>query len=293
MGGDLAKDIAREILRLRRQERWIAGAPVPVQTLARRLGVSRTPVRKALLILVDAGILERESGGAGFRLKPPQAADPIDGPSDPTAFSGPEEGGLPSRILADRAGNRIAPEVSESELLARYGTSRGAVRKALQRLAAEGLVHRQRGHGWRFVESLDNEDAIAESYAFRISLECAALRQPGYRADGRELAQLRSAHLDFLAKPPGQASPQEWFWINAHFHEALASWSQNRFFLQAIRQQNSLRRMHQYADFPSLTPAQIEQSCREHLAILAAVGAGDLARAGTLLLEHLSAATKE
>jgi DNA-binding GntR family transcriptional regulator len=55
MGGDLAKDIAREILRLRRQEQWNAGAPVPVQTLARRLGVSRTPVRKALLMLVDVG----------------------------------------------------------------------------------------------------------------------------------------------------------------------------------------------------------------------------------------------
>ncbi len=291
MGGNLARDIAREILRLRRQEQWDVGVTVPVQTLARRLGVSRTPVRKALLLLVDEGVLERETG-AGFRLRPLQPSDREGGLAGSISLTASEESDLSSRILADRASNQISPDVSESELLARYGTSRGAVRKALQLLAAEGLVHRQRGHGWRFVESLDNEDAIAESYAFRISVECAALRQPGYRADERELAQLRNAHLDFLETPPGMASPQEWFWINAHFHEAVAAWSQNRFFLQAIRHQNSLRRMHQYADFPSLTPAEIEQSCRDHLGILDAIGMGDLARAETLLREHLSAATK-
>ncbi|HEX2556286.1 MAG TPA: GntR family transcriptional regulator [Microvirga sp.] len=291
MGGNLAREIAREILRLRRQEQWDVGAPVPVQTLARRLGVSRTPVRKALLLLVDEGVLERQTG-AGFKIGSRPVADPEGGSSDPTSLCEPEGSDLSSRILADRASNQIAPDVSESGLLARYGTSRGAVRKALQLLAAEGLVQRQRGHGWRFVESLDNEEAIAESYAFRISVECAALRQPGYQADARELAQLRNAHLEFLAKPAGAASPQEWFWINAHFHEALAAWSQNRFFLQAIRQQNSLRRMHQYADFPSLTPDEIEQSCRDHLGILEAIEAADLTRAERLLLDHLSAATK-
>jgi DNA-binding GntR family transcriptional regulator len=208
-------------------------------------------------------------------------------------LTGPEGGDLSSRILADRASNQISAEVSESELLARYGTSRGAVRKALQLLAAEGLVRRQRGHGWCFVESLDNDEAIAESYAFRISVECAALRQPGYRADPRELEQLRSAHLDFLGARARMASPQDWFWINAKFHEALAAWSKNRFFVQAIRQQNSLRRMHQYADFPRLTPAQIVQSCEEHLGVLDAISRGDLALAEKRLFDHLSAAARE
>jgi DNA-binding GntR family transcriptional regulator len=290
MGGNLPREIAREIMRLRRQEQWDVGASVPVQTLARRLGVSRTPVRKALLLLVNDGVLERETG-AGFRLSLQQHAHQTDGAADPTCLGASGEGDLSSRILADRASNKIAPDVSESELLTRYGTSRGVVRKALQLLATEGLVHRQRGHGWRFVESLDNDEAIKESYSFRISVECAALRERSYRADARELAQLRKAHRDFLAKPAGKALAQEWFWINAHFHEALAAWSHNRFFLQAIRQQNSLRRMHQYADFPSLTQDEIEQSCREHLGILDAIDRGELALAERLLCEHLSAAT--
>ncbi len=291
MQGSLPMEIAREVLRLGRQERWTVGAPVAVQALARRLGVSRTPVRKALLLLVEEGVLQRETG-AGFKLRQLEATNPQSSGVG-TTWSDPQESDLSSRILAERARSRIPAEVSERELLARYGTSRGAVRKALQLLAAEGLVQRQRGHGWRFVESLDNEAAIAESYAFRISVECAALRQPGYRADARELAQLRTAHLELLGKSARTASPQEWFWINAQFHETVAAWSQNRFFLQAIRQQNSLRRMHQYADFPGLTPAAVEQSCQEHLGILEAIGRGDFAVAERRMFDHLSAAATE
>jgi DNA-binding GntR family transcriptional regulator len=249
-------------------------------------------VRNALLLLAEEGVVQRDSA-AGFTLVELRPAKAQDEAGEGRLLDGWEESDLSSRILADRASNRIAPEVSESELLARYGTSRGAVRKALQLLAAEGLVQRKRGHGWRFVESLDTEQAIAESYAFRISVECAALRQASYRADERELAQLRKAHLEFLAKLPSMASPQEWFWINGNFHEALAAWSQNRFFRQAIRHQNSLRRMHQYADFPTLTPAEIEQSCREHLAILEAVESGKLKSAEKLLFAHLWGAVQD
>jgi DNA-binding GntR family transcriptional regulator len=290
MENSLAREIAREILRLAHQEQWDAGTAVGVQTLARRFGVSRTPVRRALLLLVDDGVIERETA-TGFKLKRPQAS-PGEA-ADPISVMATEASDLSSRILTDRASNQISPDVSESELLARYGTSRGAVRKALQLLAAEGLVYRQRGHGWRFVESLDNPEAISESYAFRIGVECAALRQPGYRPDKRQLVQLRSSHLDFLSKLAGTVSPQEWFWINARFHEALAGWSQNRFFLQTIRQQNSLRRMHQYADFRSLSTEQIERSCRDHLGILDAIDAGDLSAAEQLLNEHLSAAARD
>ena len=290
METSLAREIAREILHVARQDQWGVGTAVGVQTLARRFGVSRTPVRSALLLLVDEGIVERETA-TGFKLKQLQASNGEG--ENPIATVASEENDLSSRILADRASNQISPDVSESELLARYGTSRGAVRKALQLLATEGLVYRQRGHGWHFVESLDNPEAIAESYAFRISVECAALRQPGYRPNERELGQLRSAHLDFLSKLPEMVSPQEWFWINARFHEALAAWSHNRFFLQSIRQQNSLRRMHQYADFRSLSPAEIEQSCRDHLGILDALASVDLTGAERLLFEHLSAAARD
>jgi DNA-binding GntR family transcriptional regulator len=88
-------------------------------------------------------------------------------------------------------------------------------------------------------------------------------------------------------------SPEVWFQVNAGFHETLASWSGNRFFLQAVKRQNALRQMHQFADFAQLEPGQIAQSCREHLAILDAVEAGDRAGAVALLRAHLRGAAIE
>ncbi|WP_163602903.1 GntR family transcriptional regulator, partial [Klebsiella pneumoniae] len=59
------------------------------------------------------------------------------------------------RLMADRATGAIPMEVSETLLAERYSSTRGTIRKVLLRFAAEGLVQRQRGHGWAFAESLD------------------------------------------------------------------------------------------------------------------------------------------
>jgi DNA-binding GntR family transcriptional regulator len=194
---------------------------------------------------------------------------------------------LYSLVMSDRAGGRLASQVSESELSTRYRTTRGAVRRVLMRLAAEGLAERLRGHGWRFAETLDTETAIAESYRFRIAVECAGLRQPGYAIDPAQMAQLRRAHERILALPSGSVNGRDWFRVNSSFHETLAAWSGNRFMLQAVRQQNKLRQLNEYADFPNLGAARIGQSCREHLGILDALESGDLTFAESLLHRHL------
>lgn len=280
--------IAEEILRICQHEHFQAGERVGEQTFAKRLGVSRTPVRKALGVLADQGILTREHG-VGFLIG--EGIESARLASDES--SGSNERSLVQEIMADRASSKLAQDISENELLARYGASRGSVRKALQLLAAENLVFRQRGHGWRFVDSLDTDKAIEESYAFRIEMECGALRQKGYAVDQVQLESMRKAHEKALQKPAGDITREEWFWINASFHEALGQWSNNRFFLQAIRQQNSLRRMHQYADFPGLTHDQIRQSCLEHLGIMDALAAGDVRLAERRLHDHLSAAAQD
>ncbi|NGO56254.1 hypothetical protein [Allomesorhizobium camelthorni] len=51
----------------------------------------------------------------------------------------------------------------------------------------------------------------------------------------------------------------------------LTSPTANRFLLQAIRQQNNLRRMTEYADFDELSEARIQRACGEHIAILDAL----------------------
>ena len=288
MTSSLHGEIIGDILRLARDEGWPMGAAVGEKPLAVRLGVSRTPVRSALQTLAEAGLLAHEPG-QGFRL-----LRPVDEAVLAAHVPAPAGGGeLYQRILTERARGELPTEVTENAMLVQFGAAKGDLRKALMRLSAEGLVQRQRGHGWRFTESLDTPAAILESYAFRIAVETAALSQPGYRVDTVELTRLRMAHEALMLRPMDEVTPQLWFEVNSTFHETLASWSRNRFFLQAVRRQNALRRMHQFADFWELEPEQILQSCRDHLAILAALDKGDRPGAVRLLVEHLSGAARD
>lgn len=127
-------------------------------------------------------------------------------------------------------------------------------RSALRALpgANRADAERLRGHGGRFSGTLDTETAIAESYRFRIAVECASFRQPGYAIEAAQMAQLRRAHERILALHSGSVDGKDWFRVNSSFHEVLAAWSGNRFILQAVRRQSKLRQLNEYADFPTL-----------------------------------------
>lgn len=281
----LQTELARQILDEARREGWKPGERIPEQRLAKRFGVSRSPVRGALLLLAERGLMRLEPG-RGFILETHTA----DLPDDDDLVPPSQAEQLHGTLLSDRALGRLPPEVSETELTERYNVSRGVVRRVFMRLAAEGLAERLRGHGWRFADSLDTPDAIAESYQFRLGVECTALRQPTFRADPERLAQLRDAHRAVLDQPLAGMTRQQWFTLNSSFHEALAGWSHNRFFLQAVRQQNNLRRMKELAVFTTLDPERVKQSCEEHLGILAAVENGEQGFAEALLRRHLELA---
>ncbi|WP_421914089.1 FCD domain-containing protein [Mesorhizobium sp.] len=282
-------DLARRILERMRDAGWTVGTRVSVPDLARAFGVSRTPISAALELLVAQGIVEgRET--RGLRLALDVAA------LDPEAIlpNSPLED-LYRRMMRDRALGELPQEVSEAELMPRYQVPRGVVRKLLLRFAAEGLAQRLPGHGWRFAESLVGDDAQRESYEFRIAIECAAMRSPMFRADGKLLEQIRRAHERILSTIPNGktlAGGDEWFRVNASFHEGLAACSGNRFLADAVRQQNNLRRLQESAGFAQLPTERLERSCREHLAILDAVEAGEIEWAEALLRQHLRQASE-
>jgi DNA-binding GntR family transcriptional regulator len=80
--------------------------------------------------------------------------------------------------------------VSEAQLVERFGFSKAAVRAALARLRAEGLVlaEPRRGH---VVAPLTMRD-ILEIYDLRLALEPVAAQAAAGAMDGRELARLRA-----------------------------------------------------------------------------------------------------
>jgi DNA-binding GntR family transcriptional regulator len=193
---------------------------------------------------------------------------------------------LYDELLRDRATGVLDAEVTETELAGRYGVSRAVLSRALSRLSSQGLIERLRGHGWRFANALESERAYEESYEFRVAIEGAALAAANFRADGTRLAEMRRRHEEILAAPQ-QVGSREWFETNAAFHEMIAEFSGNRFFQQAIRYQNDLRRLREHAEFSHLSRDRIEQSCREHLGILEAIEQGDRDWASALLRRHL------
>ncbi|MEY8837856.1 GntR family transcriptional regulator [Cribrihabitans sp. XS_ASV171] len=277
---DLQCELARQVVTRLQSGGATEGTRLSVPELAREFGVSRSPMQGALSLLARAGVLQPASP-RGLEVAVDIGTIDIDAvvPASPLEA-------LYRRIMRDRATGHLPQEVSETELMPLYEISRGTVRKLLMRFSAEGLARRQPGHGWRFADMLDDE-AEAESYEIRQMVECASLLSPRFAFDAEKAAVMRRAHEKILG---GSIDGNAWFRVNAEFHEGLVGFSQNRFAVQLIHQQNNLRRMGEAAAFETLPLARIHQSCEEHMAILDAAEAGDLEWAAALLKRHLQAA---
>ncbi|WP_272808814.1 GntR family transcriptional regulator (plasmid) [Shinella yambaruensis] len=279
----LQVEVARKLMPIIHAGRWSAGEKISDAALAREFGISRTPVRQVLQFLADKGIIA-QTDSRGFTL----ARRPAEGETMDELVPPSEVDTLYRRIMHARANGLIGGEASETELIDHFDTSRGIVRRTLMRLAAEGLAERRDGHGWRFAECLDNRQAVNESYAYRTIIECGAVMEDTFRADLAALDMLEREQVALLNAPLAAIDGAAWFEANARFHETVVSWSNNRFLVQSIRRQNSLRRMTEYAEFAELSEAGVRKAARDHLAILEAIRADDRKLASAILFRHLS-----
>ncbi|ALM82241.1 GntR family transcriptional regulator [Bordetella sp. N] len=280
----LRAELTRQIVNLAVDERWQDGARISDFALARRLGVSRTPVRAALAVLESLGYVEARHG-QGFILTNSAALGS-------KLLDLPESEVLSAydAIRRDRALNRLPREVSEAELYERYDYPRGTVRSALMQMASEGLVKKQRGHGWLFAETLDTRESLDQSLQFRMVLEPGALLQQSYAVDDEAWRTQYAIHERMLGA--AQIDRNEWLARNRDFHEAVASWSGNTHFLASVRQQNNLRLFREQALAYKIPVEHIHRLCREHLAILDAIREGNLRYASELLRHHLDGARR-
>ncbi|WP_313614760.1 GntR family transcriptional regulator [Agrobacterium sp.] len=276
-------EVARKLMPIIRGGRWAIGEKISDAALAREFGISRTPVRQVLQFLAEKGLLAQTDNRGFVLVRVPAGDDRFEEMVPPSGVDT-----LYRQIMHARANGLIGSEASETELLEHFGTSRGVVRRTLMRLSAEGLAERRDGHGWRFAECLDNRQAVNESYAFRAIIECGAVMEDTFRVDLGALEALEAEQTALLNAPLASIEGSAWFEANARFHETVVSWSHNRFLEQAIRRQNSLRRMTEYAEFAELSEAGVRKAARDHLAILEAIKADDRKLASAILFRHLS-----
>lgn len=276
-------EVVRKLIPIVRAGKWPIGGKISDAALAREFGISRTPVRQVLQFLAEKGVVTQNENRGFILVRVPSADDRFEEVVPPS-----EMDVLYRQIMHARANGLIGSEASETELLEHFGTSRGVVRRTLMRLSAEGLAERREGHGWRFAECLDNRQAVNESYAFRAIIECGAVMEDTFRVEMDMLLELENEQTALVNAPLASIEGSAWFEANARFHETVVSWANNRFLEQAIRRQNSLRRMTEYAEFAELSEAGVRKAARDHLAILEAIKSDDRKLASAILFRHLS-----
>lgn len=278
----LQRDLTPRVLDLIRADGLARGDRLTEIALAQRLQVSRTPVRAVLDQLAGRGILERRPR-RGFVLKNSSKAHAA---ADPHAVSDIDR--FCVQIARDRMAERLPVEVSEADLMRRYGVTRPFLLRVLSKLTEVALVERKPGHGWLFSQAYENPKARAESYAFRMLIEPAGILSPDFTLAPGWVAAMRERHQTMLAMRWHETLSIALFEMNAAFHEGLAAASGNRYMLLAVQQQTRLRRFSNYEW--SFGYERVVVSCTEHIEILDRLERGERDVAAALMRRHLERA---
>jgi GntR family transcriptional repressor for pyruvate dehydrogenase complex len=201
------------------------------------------------------------------------------------------------REIALRLLDPATPLPPERELAQLFRVSRATVQQALAQLEAEGLVARRRGRGGgtfvigqptdmpRSAELLAslarNRRQIEEMLDFRLELEPAGA--------GLAAAAARPADLEAIEEAArlteAAQSDAEHMRHDTEFHLAIARASGNRLFADAVESS----RVVLNDVLPALPETALwhERSDRQHRTIVAALVAGDAARARRAMLTHV------
>lgn len=181
--------LANRMVEEMRADGLTTGDRVTERRLADRFRVSRSPVRSALALLAQAGVLV--PGERGCRIVDLGAAEALPVLREPPN----EDEAAYRRIADDRVSGRLPERITENELLRRYGLTRARLTRLLRRMGQEGWIERLPGHGWTFLPVLTSLEGYEDSYRFRKVIEPAALLEPRWTLDRPALVARRAEQL--------------------------------------------------------------------------------------------------
>ena len=175
----------------------------------------------------------------------------------------------------------IGQHVNESELAARFGTSRGPIREALRALEESRLVRSEKNRGV-FVREISVAEAN-EIYDVREALDQLIGERVAERATAAQLRELQ-ALLKEMDKTSGAQDVKRYHALNLKFHDMLVDYTGNARLTESYRQLTKgllLFRLRGLEDGGGFAVSNTE-----HKAVVEAISARDCARAGYLLRQH-------
>jgi DNA-binding GntR family transcriptional regulator len=188
-------------------------------------------------------------------------------------------------LRADLAGGAYHPRerLVEADLVARYGTTRAAVRDALIQLTSEGIVERLPNRGAR-VRAMNINEAIEIAEVRRL-LECLCARRAAERGTDEEIRTFEAIATS-LHRAAVAGTVSEYLTYNALFHKAIAEMARHET-AQAILDQFQHRPIDRFfpQEFRTSPPAA---SVHEHEQIARAIAARDGDAAEKAMYEHLA-----
>lgn len=168
----------------------------------------------------------------------------------------------------------------EAELVERFEIGRTPIREALQRLAVDGLLSRQRG--WAVREHTPDE--IRHIYEARAALEGFAARLATQRASDEELAKISAIH-NSRDEDPAAIPREDLARVNDEFHAAIAAAARNPHMEELIRHSMDLFFNRRTAAL--FSDEEARASVAGHGRLLSALMARDGENADAFAREHV------
>jgi DNA-binding GntR family transcriptional regulator len=187
---------------------------------------------------------------------------------------------LREEILA----SRLPPgtELQEVALSHELGVSRGPIREALGRLAAEGLVTVRPRRG-AVVRAFSTTEFL-EAYQVREALEMMAVRLAVPQLSTEDIASMRQL-IDRMTACAEAGDVEGFFEANAAFHQTFFEAAGNR--MLADMYQKLRGQIDRHRRLSLELRGDLRRSITEHKAILRAAEAGNVERAVHLISEHI------
>ncbi|MBP7565197.1 MAG: GntR family transcriptional regulator [Burkholderiaceae bacterium] len=189
---------------------------------------------------------------------------------------------ISDRIIEAVMAQKLPPgtRLGEQQLALLFDCSRTIVREALTRLAARGIVTVSARRGWYLIEP--SQDEAREAFEARRVIELGLIRGMK-RLDKPALKALKSHLAREKAAVAGTDVGARSFLLG-DFHVCLAECLGNSLLADTLRDFTARTTLIAMLYQSSHDAAQ---SCADHVRIVAALEAGDLAGAEALMAEHI------